>query len=309
MVNIYIGQKSRVLYKEEPSWNSWQDPTDWLGLVQRCNIGDVDELLTIRAIGAAGRNVAMHEPGRELTSGAIELFPQNGKLFKFGFGKVTTTGEAPGPYTHVIEEDDIVPSMSLASELYTTGSWVRRYSGVKVDTLTLAARQGEPLRLTLDIIGRFKDTGFDALSVTPDTTRPYTFAHGQIKKEGGIVEPVLGFEYTLANNLDPQHYLKQDAEARRIQDLPELSRDHHASIELNMWDSINPWHTDLLNANKFDIEALFKRADNDELKLELTDCVFEEFPVDIPVEGRVTATFPISARTAKITVIDSIETY
>lgn len=455
MVEIYIGQKSRVAYKEEPEWNSYQAPKDWLGLVQRCDIGDVDELLAIRGLGAAGRNVAMHEPGRMSSSGLIELFLQHGKPLKFGFGKTIDTGtvvvgggdttlaaaavkgateitvdavtnfgdvgdttlvaatlvgattievadatdfavndyaligaagkeeyrkitaidgttftlnkklclahasgdavkevecaqigaageeevrrvtavtigppatltldkglyyahdigdavtEVTAPYTHKIEEADVVKSMTLAAELYASGgSFVKVYTGVKVDVLTLAGRQGEPLRATLDMIGVFKEHSTTPLAPIPDPTKPYMFQHCQITK-GSAVATALSFEYTLANNLDPQHYLATSAD-RAIQQLPELSRVHHANLEINMFEGANAWLSEFMAGTPFAVEVLFTRAANDTLKLELTDCVFEEFPVDTPIEGRIVQTLPMSARTAKITVVDDIPTY
>jgi len=123
-------------------------------------------------------------------------------LMKHALGRAETAGPSGSPSATYVH--DIYPSGTLPEGLkfeVSRDAGVFRYTGIKVNTMTLNCAVGEPLTSTFSLIGKEETTS--ANKTTADsisTLNPITFDEGTLYVDGTAQE-VSGFSLTVANNL------------------------------------------------------------------------------------------------------------
>ena len=229
----------------------WGDETDYgatatinkaLGAVQSIAPGERNNLIKVRTIGG-NRDYLTVIPGKFEISGSMEYYLQGGAFLRQAFGEDTATTAtidsgpkipASGVYRHTMGSAlspgvNSYPSFSLEFTDYEdsgaaadTANLKRTYVGCRVNTLTLSGSIDDPVRVSVDWMG--KKVGIstaDASSVTDYTSDPFVFYDGYVVLTTGACtasQPqtdftanrlcrVMSFDFTVNNNVETHWYI------------------------------------------------------------------------------------------------------
>lgn len=303
-----------IMFEHEDTYG--EDPAtsrEWIGIVQPAEASDEKIEREVRGAGLTGRDKHDILTERFSYTGSIPFWIQHGKVFQYIFGKVTTTGT--DPYTHEIEYDDNLDSVTLEIvNTSKTDDWVREYTGVKFNTLTLSGGIDEELEANLEWFAQDKPTDKQdsGSTVTADDRDPYMWKHCSFYLDDGsgsyenIDDEITSFEVEINNNLSE----KQKAGTDHIREPDEGPRDISVTIDFDLTDK---GHTDLVDEEdsniKFKIEA--EREEDDEFTLEIEDLTVISFDVPIEQEEVVAGTLNAEGLSSNdtLTFKDSIENY
>ena len=204
---IFVGGKTYLTTRSEGSQSTPGNygtyasggDDDYRVLVTTFNPNFKNNMIRIYTLGG-GRSYAQVVPGKFEASGSFEYDVQNGDLFKYAYGSVTSGTQATkdldgteitGSPTaalkaYVVTESDTLDSFSMDITQISSQSAedVRhRYAGVKINQLSLKADTENPLKATVDWLAQKPTTVVDSLSA-PSTTSfddvPKMFYQGQL---------------------------------------------------------------------------------------------------------------------------------
>jgi hypothetical protein len=183
----------------------------------------------------------------QVVDGSIEmdLHPVDGiQLFLAGMGgSINTTSLTSAAYTHSITVDN---DLLLGS----TTSWTidvrkgptisRRYTGCRINQMTISAEIGSPISASYDIVGKAgtTTTAIADTAIGFSATRPFLFTDGQFQYAETVAsltstayEEIVGFELTVNNNLTNDNNVRSIG-TNTVQQLPPGMRD--ISLKLTM---------------------------------------------------------------------------
>lgn len=146
-----------------------------------------------KGMKAGRRRQSRWRPGKQWVDGqlSLELGPQSvGKLFKWMFGAVNTSGA--GPYTHVFTDgtlDDEFLTIQIAKPDEAGTIRVHEYQGCQCTGWQLTSKVNEFVKLQLSIYGMNEDRSQTLASASyPATWNPFTFISGTLSLGGSAYE-------------------------------------------------------------------------------------------------------------------------
>ena len=200
-----IGGNSQVGFAEETVWASGTPTINHFIPFTSESIVLEKNIVTTDAIRGESRRSIFRE-GASRVGGDLNAEMQPTQefcvLMKHALGRVETAGPSGSPAATYVH--DIYPSGTLPEGLkfeVSRDAGVFKYTGMKVNTMTLNCAVGEPLTSTFSLIGKEETTS--ANKTTADsisTLNPITFDEGSLYVDGTAQE-VSGFSLTIANNL------------------------------------------------------------------------------------------------------------
>ncbi|WP_347267724.1 phage tail tube protein [Paracoccus sp. (in: a-proteobacteria)] len=135
-----------------------------------------------------------------------------GFWLKAGFGAPTTTGTAPGPFTHTFHSGGwTLPSMAIETAMPEVPRYAM-YSGVVLDQLSWQMQRSGLLTATARLAAQGETVATTSGAGTPAELDLIRFGHfnGAIKRNGTALGNVISTEITYANNLDRIETIRAD---------------------------------------------------------------------------------------------------
>ena len=135
-----------------------------------------------------------------------------GFWLKAAFGAPTTTGTAPGPYTHEFRSGNwTLPSMSIETGMPEVPRFAM-YSGVMVNQLSWTMQRSGLLTATAQLVAQGETVASTSQAGTPADLDLLRFGHfnGSIKRNGVDLGNVISAQITYANNLDRIETIRAD---------------------------------------------------------------------------------------------------
>ncbi|MDX5349983.1 MAG: hypothetical protein LPJ95_04655 [Paracoccaceae bacterium] len=127
-----------------------------------------------------------------------------GFWLKAAFGAPTTTGTAPGPFTHTFQSGSwTLPSMAIETAMPEVPRYAM-YTGVVLDQLSWQMQRSGLLTATARLVAQGETVTTTSGAGTPAELDLIRFGHfnGAIKRNGTALGNVISTEITYANNLD-----------------------------------------------------------------------------------------------------------
>lgn len=200
-----IGSKAQFGFGEETVWASGTFSVNkFIPFLSESIVLEKNVVATDAIRGGAARSVWREGASRIGGDVNAEVQPTQefGILFTHTLGRSESAGPSGSPaavYVH-----DIFPSGTLPAGLkveVARDAGVFRYTGVKVNSMTLNCAVGEPLSITYSVIGKDETTSANKTTATSiSTLNPLTFDEGTMYVDGSAQE-VSGFSLTINNNL------------------------------------------------------------------------------------------------------------
>ncbi|WEF25881.1 phage tail tube protein [Paracoccus sp. S3-43] len=135
-----------------------------------------------------------------------------GFWLKAAFGAPTTTGSAPGPFTHTFQSGAwTLPSLSIETGMPEVPRYAM-YSGVVLDQLSWQMQRSGLLTATALLVAQGETVATTSSAGTPAELDLIRFGHfnGAIKRNGTALGNVISTEITYANNLDRIETIRAD---------------------------------------------------------------------------------------------------
>ena len=151
-----------------------------------------------------------------VTSDGDVVIPIDASSFGFwlkaAFGDPTTTGTAPGPFTHAYQSGSwTLPSMSIETGMPEVPRFAM-YSGCVLDQITWQMQRSGLLTATARLVAQGETVGTTTSAGTPAALALQRFGHfnGAITRNGTPLGNVVSAEITYANNLDRIETIRAD---------------------------------------------------------------------------------------------------
>ena len=245
-----------------------------IGLVQSVNPTEKNNLIKVRTLGGT-RDYSKIVPGKFEISGSFDYFLQEGPFLRFGWSEDTgtTTGTIDGgprvhsgaSYLHVMGSAasplaESFPSFTLeftdaedSGASATTRNLKRKYTGCRVNNMTMSASVDEPVKVAVDWIAQGVNVSTAAAtSVTDSTKDPFVFYQGMVYATSGAVTAytvvpktsaiaeVNSFDVGVNNNLESVWYVTGTTNAyntlRGLKGLLAKGRDYSGKLNLHFKD-------------------------------------------------------------------------
>jgi len=135
-----------------------------------------------------------------------------GFWLKAAFGAPTTTGTAPGPFTHTFQSGSwTLPSMAIETAMPEVPRYAM-YTGVVLDQLSWQMQRSGLLTATARLVAQGETVATTSGAGTPAELDLIRFGHfnGAIKRNGTALGNVISTEITYANNLDRIETIRAD---------------------------------------------------------------------------------------------------
>ena len=135
-----------------------------------------------------------------------------GFWLKAAFGAPSTTGTAPGPFTHEFQSGSwTLPSMSIETGMPEVPRYAM-YSGCVLDQITWQMQRSGLLTATARLVAQGESTNTASAAGTLSELALKRFGHfnGAITRNGTALGNVVSAEITYANNLDRIETIRAD---------------------------------------------------------------------------------------------------
>ncbi|WP_323042921.1 phage tail tube protein [Gemmobacter sp.] len=135
-----------------------------------------------------------------------------GFWLKAAFGAPTTTGTAPGPFTHTFQSGSwTLPSMAIETAMPEVPRYAM-YTGVVLDQLSWQMQRSGLLTATARLVAQGETVATTSGAGTPAELDLIRFGHfnGGIKRNGTALGNVISTEITYANNFDRIETIRAD---------------------------------------------------------------------------------------------------
>ena len=252
MVRFTNDQNKVVILLESGTYGNPSGLGQWPGLVQSHAFTESQNVIPIRNLGQATRNVSTQENGPLDIEGTMSLFPQDWRFLGYALGSITiTSGTAQaGNYRYIMSEQDsntrasaftsgtFNPYISFSVEESRTGAIanrnsVRTFKGAIINIHTINITQSEPIVVDLGLIAQTGSfSSGTSTAVTAETNRPYLWNDATWQVPGGTnVTPVKSWSFEINNNFTGPHYIN----GVRTIDVPyPANRDYSVSVTQDM---------------------------------------------------------------------------
>lgn len=214
MANTYKvgGVDSFIIYGKETTYGSAVTPNRVFGLLQSfkpsINNNPIKAYGMSGSTAVSGRQIQQYSGGKYEVGASVEFYPQassdathhSWQFLEHVLGTVTGTG----PWTY--SQTATIPSMTIGANIDNdTTDRNLLYLGMKVNTCTIRGSVGEPISVSLDLVGSStSSSGTIASRVALQDVDPYTFAGGAISIGTLITanQIIDSFELTYTNNVE-----------------------------------------------------------------------------------------------------------
>jgi hypothetical protein len=341
--NVIRGERFKLAWAPESTYGT--DPGTLaysyiFGVVQSATLPDPAlELLPVYALGSnSNRNWYTAYKNRITLSGSVpDIWLLNGYPLYLAIGSVTTTGT--NPYTHEIVEQTALPSFAMhVTHLDSSGTvkLMRRFTGGKVNRMTIEANEGEFLKCSLDDIGFLNwyhdqsgETGYSAgvsdINPTYPCDQPYLFSMGELTVNGQVFARVRNFRFEVNNNLEARYYVTSNAGSQLPYEYREGKREYRFSCSIDVSDAT--LYKELARQGTynsifkgFKIKVVFTRGVGDTITLEsppgepacggdAMGCLIRSAPHAIMDSPVVSVPLDILMRSVSISVVDDQSSY
>ena len=135
-----------------------------------------------------------------------------GVWLKAAFGDPTTTGTAPGPFTHEFQSGAwTLPSLSIETGMPEVPRFAM-YSGCVLDTLSWQMQRSGLLTATASLVAQGESTATASAAGTLSELALQRFGHfnGAITRNGTALGNIVSAEITYANSLDRVETIRSD---------------------------------------------------------------------------------------------------
>ncbi|UXU75548.1 MULTISPECIES: phage tail tube protein [unclassified Paracoccus (in: a-proteobacteria)] len=135
-----------------------------------------------------------------------------GFWLKGAFGAPTTTGTAPGPFTHEFQSGSwTLPSMSIETGMPEVPRYAM-YSGCVLDQLSWQMQRSGLLTATVRLVAQGEAIATTTAAGTPAALDLIRFGHfnGTVKRNGTALGNVVSAEISYSNNLDRIETIRND---------------------------------------------------------------------------------------------------
>jgi len=306
----YLSWKEEAAYNETPTAGA---QTEVFGTLRdRVPLPDPKRTYDIyRVVGSASRIPTGVDRNEVVFEGSIPFTLQHGKALVFGLGKSVKTGT--GPYTHTIQTDTSLPSMCVEARIGDgTTNYLRYYTGVKVNRMTLEGTEKGVIKAVLDVLAaNGEKTTNEPSTVTLLATKPYQFhqTSTNLSLWSTPFARVKKWSLTVDNHLEQSWYW-QDTDGDHPYELDE----NEQTVEMKA--TIVPTSLDIFDhigaETEFDLDLKVTRGAGDTIEFKnATDytCFIPEAPHPLPEKGKMEVDVLIKMRSLEILVVDSILTY
>ena len=293
----------QIGYAKEVTYGTEQTPSGWIGL---CLDATVEENPNLEPIYHSNERGAVQIlDGQWEYGGSLTFLPQDGKFIAFALGTSTVSG-TQSPYTHTVSRTTVspytLPSMTLE---YATGdvSLVRRYTGVKLNRMSVAGSVDRALKVTVDWLGQDCAKYTTKTEVTPDiTTVPYRYSEGTITINTVSTYECRSFTLTYDNSLKRLPHIGSET----VSNLAEGRNPIECSFEMllqtdTLWD---------LFADKtgFNAEIKYARTTSDYVEFKLANCRLKN-DIPLPEDSELLESPTVTARSMTVELKDGIDSY
>ena len=369
-MSISTGYGQSLYYGDETKYGSAAQINQPIGLVQSVNPTESNDLFKIRTMGGT-RDFNNIVPGKFEVTGSMEFFLQHGSPLRMAIGEDsgTTSGQVDGgprvyateggttAYMHVMGSAAspaslCFPSMTLEFAddkigdcLGTSGAYNlnRKYTGVRVNSMTVSASVDEPLSVSMDWQAQNVTISTAAATSVGDlTVDPYVFYQGAvyatsaevsgtttISKDDAIAA-VNSFDFTINNNLEPVWYIggttAPHETLRGLKHLLPKGREYDASLNLHfenkkmyeMFLGAVGAKSSQVVLGDYQIVMDFVRngpigaaasVNHDFMRIVLRNCKFEDINITGSPEDIVSQTISVFVRAAKVYFVDKDSNY
>ena len=359
----YVGSQARIAFARE-------DPTQAYG-TRAAAFGGTGGSTSPRFIGIAnqaidlpdktldvrqyrsfgtGRKWFLNKPGRRERNGTISFLPTTAELFYYGFGAETFTADTPsaGINTHVLTPANVprLPSMTLASSLSGDPDFMRVYTGVTVDSLSLTLSESAELTCAMDIKAKnlvdssdSATLGWDVVSPTLFTQptndgtgapMPYMF-HDRaanvtvggvydytgntmtLGSNGSTIARVVGFSCSINNNLKTKYYTQsEDAQDpfNYLTSYPDFSLSMEIVPAGKIAGDVDALYHYLESEIQGDVLIPFQAAADRRLDFVFEDCFFRTAPHSLPDDGsEIVVSVDVAPEEFRIVARDGLTAY
>ena len=361
---VSVGYSQYLRWGNETTYGSAAACSKDLGAVQSIAPGEKNNLIKVRTLGGS-RDYKTVIPGKFEISGSMEYFLQGGAFLRQAFGEDTATTATvdSGPvtvgtttYKHVMGSAaspgaNDFPSFSLeftdyedAGSAVTTANLKRTYSGCRVNSLGIAGSVDEPVKVSVDWMGKKVTVSTaDATSITEYTEDPFVFYDGFVFLTSGNVTDtttqlsikddalcqVLTFDFSVSNNLEAGWYISgtcgtTDSNRAAKYIIPK-GRDYGLSLGLHystkemyqrFLGTLNAT-TDQKTLDKFQVVLDLAKtgtpgteaADDHWMRLVLASCSFDDITINGAPEDIVNNDVTVFTKSVKCYFIDDTSSY
>ena len=220
----------------------------------------------------------------------------------------------------------------------------RRYTGSRVNSMTLSGSVDEPVKVAIDYMSQGVTAATAAHStVTEYTADPFVFYQGQVYATGAAItaytQPgttaelaeVKSFDFTVNNNLESTWYVSGTTNVyqtlRGVKHLIPKGRDYEASIQMDFknWNqfrrflgnttattsqgTLSRYQVALDFVRTGTIGAAVKLATDDWIRIVLASCAFEDMNITGAPEDVVGQNIGLQVKKAKVYVVDTDTAY
>jgi len=310
------GKKIGIVMGVEDTYGTDPAAYDTIGMLQGEPAVTINNQLV--NVFAGGRiNSRSILPGANLVSGRLDYFVQDGQMIAASIGSFDTTSPVTNTdnYIHYGTSEDSTSTEAVPveyeSESYTmkmglggTADKNMTITGCKTNSITLTLGLDEPLRASVEWIGKTAVSDADEQVVAEIPYGPYMYHDkGTINYDGNPLTILTSISVNVNNNLHRVHSALPAANERDITALNQGNRTITGSLTV-LYDTDEVEFADVLDNSEVDIDFLL---DNEET---VTAATYRGIFIDIkeaklntlgdrthPVDGSpVTETFTFTAR-------------
>ncbi len=308
---VYSHSDWEVAFEEESTYGT--DPNssrEAIGDVQTLSPTTTSNNLKILSIGNGQTYRTIEQQGVE-HSGTLDFYIQNGKIFQYVIGASSDSGT--GPYTHTMNLDDELKSVSLEAVNTTPDTnWQRIFKGVKFGQLTLSATQGGDVKSKMNWVAQSQTSSDTTGNIISNLgTDPFVFSDGKVEVDNSgsyeTVAEMKDFSLKVNRNFENRYYIDDSGIAHERAEPFEK----HVDIDLtgtaevvdhSLYDSVE-------NADDIKTKITLKRGTDDKMVYEMTGGRFNKNPIECKLEGPLTEAWDLSFTDLTLTVTDSTDTY
>jgi len=315
----FIGEKSLVTGKiEGNAYGTGSGSAIWLGIPQSATPAESMNRESYKAMDGTNRNISGFIDKGQDVGWTQNIWMQNGRLFMFALGSVSTNVAGSPNYVHTISQDSYraasgyMPSATLYhSFVDQAGNNMNRVTkGCVVDNLGIESSEGEPVVLTPEWVGQTNVYDSGAIqTVTAQTTRPYMWSDGTFTIGGADYSDALkSFSSKIGNNLLK---IKPHNQAYIREPTPQRFNGTMTLGILNMpVTGGNLWADYYYSGTQFNAKMKYQRTSaNDYVEITYSGCKVTTPSYPMSNEGGQELTLEVEAATVGVVVGDTISTY
>ncbi|MDA3624251.1 phage tail tube protein [Saccharopolyspora sp. WRP15-2] len=213
---LYSGLSAQLGFAEETTYGTYTAPTRFYEFLSEELKMEIERVES-EALRAGTRTLRSDRwtPGKKNVEGDVELELMTkgaGLMLKHMLGGVTTTqpdvANSPTVYKHTFIPDEVPTGLTCQVGRTSIDGVTRPFSyvGCNISEWELEAGVGDPVKLTVSLLGRDEATSQPLVTATyPANNHIYTFIHGSLTIDGTPLD-VKEFSLSGENGLDDDRY-------------------------------------------------------------------------------------------------------